>query len=131
MKVSELKQLIDRHPDQLDKEVKLLVPLPSAGPRATVEIESASFGFDWDRGLLFRTKERLVPKENNQDIFEAANDLLMMLATECFVLKKQKFENRRSAKILLKYGYKKEDLEKYVKLFHRDKPIINTIKDEA
>lgn len=130
MKVSDLKRIIAYHENQQDEEVKLSVALPSVGPSATVDIESASFGFDWDRGLILTTKERLVPKENNQDIYEAAQDLLMTLATECFVMKKQKWENKKSAFILLRMGYTKEQLEKYVRLFHRDKPIINSIKED-
>lgn len=129
MKVSELKEILNRRTHADDETVKLRVALPSVGPQATVEIDSAAFGFDWDRGLILYTQERLVPKENNQDVYEAAQDLLMTLATECFVVKKKKWENRKSAELLLRMGHTPEQLEKYVRLFHRDKPIINNLKD--
>lgn len=127
MKVSELKAIIDRHANQHDQDVKLYVPLPYVGPRATVEIEGASFGFDWDRGLILRVKERLIPKTVEQDILEAANDLLMGLATECFVVKRQSYYMRNAARIMLRLGHTPEQLEKYVRLFHQDKPIINKL----
>lgn len=124
MKVSELKSLLftnDRHDK---KEIKIVIDNPSMGGHDYVLAERIWFGFDWDNGLMIKATEKIVRKENKQDIYEAANDLLMMLATESFVLKKEKYENRRAKQILLKFGYTDEQLRKYVRLFHRDKEII-------
>lgn len=107
-----------------DLEVKVVLSLPSIGPKATTNVQSAVYGFDWDKGLLLRTEEQLVPKSEKQSIYESANDLLMMLATEWYIRKKDNYETRTAKKILLKYGYTEEKLRKYVHLFHGDAEVV-------
>lgn len=124
MKVSELKYLLNRDDRHDDKEIKVVMHSPSMGGYDYEEAKHIWFGFDWDKGLMIKTETPIVRKENKQTIYEAATDLLMMLATEFYVLKNTKYENRKARDILLKFGYKEEDLRKFVKLFHRDKEII-------
>lgn len=119
------------HTQRDEHEVKVILALPSIGPRASSDIVSAGFGFDWDKGLLLTPRERLVPKTDKQDIFEAANDLLMFIATEGLTKKRNTYEHRTAQRILLRYGYTEEQLKKYVKLFHRDKEIVRDINKEA
>lgn len=122
--VTKLKELLSRNNRHEGEGIKVVMHNPSVGGYDYEEVEHIWFGFDWDRGLMIKTKTPIVRKENKQSIFEAANDLLMMLATECYILKREKYENRTAKQILLNYGYTEEQLRKYVKLFHRDKEII-------
>lgn len=124
MKVSELKNLLNRDNRHDDQQIRVVMHSPSVGGYDYEEADNVWFGFDWDKGLMITTKTPIVRKENKQSIYEAATDLLMMLATESFILKKEKYENRKAKQILLKFGYKEEDLRKFVKLFHRDKELV-------
>lgn len=109
-----------------DLEAKVLLALPSIGAQAFTRVTGAGFGFDWDKGLLLATEQRLVPKEEKQDIFEWAYDLLMFLATEGLTKKRKRYENRQAERILGMYGVSHDDLKKYVRLFHRGKTVIQT-----
>lgn len=120
----QLKELLNRHNYNDDDPVQVILNVPSIGGQAVTEVVSARFGIDWDRGLLLTVREKIVKKEEKQDIFESASDLLMMLATEWYTLKKDKFENRRAREILLKFGYTDENMRKYVSLFHKNKEIV-------
>lgn len=114
MKVFELLQAINSSDHEDTDEVKILLSLPSIGPRATTGIKYAKFGFDWDIGLLLTPEVRLVPKTDKQDIFEAALDLLMFIATK--PRKKESYETRTAARILTKYG--RADFQKFAHLYH-------------
>lgn len=124
MKVSELKRLLNRDNRHDDQSIKVVMHNPSVGGHDYEEAKHIWLGFDWDKGLMIKTETPIVRKENKQSIYEAATDLLMMLATEFYIKKKPKYENRRARDILLKFGYKEEDLIKFVKIFHRDKEIV-------
>ena len=122
--IKDLKKMLNET-DRYDNEpVQVLLNIPSIGGHAVSEVSHAHFGFDWDRGLLLSTKDKITRKEKKQDIFEKATDLLMTLATEWYVMKKENFVNRRAREILLKFGYTDEKMRAYVRLFHKDKPII-------
>lgn len=114
MKVFELLQTINSSDYEDTCDVKILLSLPSLGPRATTDIKFANFGFEWDVGLLLTPEVRLVPKTDKQDIFEAAFELLMYIATK--PRKKESYETRVAARILTKYG--RADFQKFAHLYH-------------
>lgn len=124
MTVKNLKDIINSQDHQDEKLVKVVLNIPSIGPKATTKVVSAYFGFDWDNGLLIHTEELIAPKTQDHDLFEKGKDLLMYLATEWYTQKKDNYPNRRAKDILLKSGYSEEDLRKYVSLFHKDKEIV-------
>lgn len=118
--VGELKDMLSSYDDTRDNEaVSVLLELPSMGPRANTKVKHASFGFDWDKGLQFTTEARLVPKNDKQDIYEAAYDLLFWLATK--PQKKETYEVRTAKRILIEYGTTQEELDKLSHLFHEVK----------
>ena len=131
MTVGQLKAALSRC-DERDEhlEVKVLLALPSIGGHAFTVVTDAYFGFDWDNGLLLRTKDRIVPKKPKQDVFEKAYDLLMYLATEGLTKKRKSYENRTAERIMLKNGTTPEKLKKYVRFFHPDKEIVNELEIE-
>lgn len=122
--IKDLKEMLNKTDAYDNQPVQVVLNIPSIGGHAVSEVVSARFGFDWDRGLLLDTREKITRKENKQDIFEKASDLLMNLATEWYVMKKENFVNRRAREILLKFGYTDENMRKYVRLFHKDKEIV-------
>jgi hypothetical protein len=114
MKVFELLQTINADDYEDTDEVKILLDLPAIGPRATTSIKFAAFGFDWETGLLLTPERKLVPKTDKQDIFEAAFELLMFIATK--PRKKESYETKIAANILIKYG--RPDYQKFAHLYH-------------
>lgn len=117
MTIKELKEIMkyidERHDGEL---VSVLLDLPSIGPRAYSKIIDGSIGFDWDKGLQFKTEHKLVPKNEKQSIYELAFDLLCWIATK--PVKKESYEIRTAKRILLKYGYTQEKLDSYQKICH-------------
>lgn len=122
MTIKELKAILDSNFKE-DEEVKIVLSIPSIGPTATSKVESATYGFDWDKGLLLRPSERLVVKDDKQSVYEDAQDLLMRIATESYTVKNEKYEHRRAKQILLKHGFTEEKIRSYVHLYHKN-PII-------
>ena len=118
MKVGELRRILNYHDNMDNEEISVLLALPSIGPRAHTKVTDASFGHDWDRGLQFRTEARLVPKNDKQDVFEAAYELLAWLATK--PVKRQSYEQRTAERILRKYGCDDEKLTIYRRVFHKE-----------
>ena len=123
MTVKELREILNRyhgyHSGRSDDEpVSVILALPSIGPRANTKVKSASFGFDWDRGLQFGTEARLVPKNEKQDVFEAAFELLAWIATK--PVKKETYEIRTARKILERYGCDEEKFALYRRVFHKE-----------
>jgi hypothetical protein len=118
MKVKDLKALLASTSDE-DGELEVIVrlALPSMGSVAADKVTAAHFGFDWDRDLILDTESPLVPKSENQAIFENAYDLLMWLATN--PAKHESYEIRRAKQILSSYGKTQEDFERLRHLFHR------------
>lgn len=80
---------------------------------------SASLGFDWDKGLLLRTKDKLVEKTEKQEIFEIGYNLLMYLATKSFLSKNESYEEKEAKRILISLGISEDQIKKYVHLFHK------------
>jgi len=118
VKVKELKAMLKDEDTRYDEEeVSVLLDLPSWGPRAFSKVKHASFGFDWDKGLQFKTEHNLVPKNEKQSIFEAAHELLMFIATK--PTKKHGYEQRTAIHILKRSGLTDEKLASYQSLFHR------------
>lgn len=115
--VGKLRDILRRHPERDHEELSVLIALPSVGPRACVKVTDAMFGFDWDRGLQFRTEERLVPKNDKQDVFESAFELIAYLATK--PVKRKSYEQDKAERILRKYGCDDEKLAMYRRVFHR------------
>lgn len=117
MKVKELKNILREEDPRYDEEdVKVVLDLPSFGPRATTKVKYASFGFDWDKGLLITAEASLVPKNNKQEIYEQAKDLLFYIATK--PTKKHGYEQREAIRILKKNGLTDEKLASYQSIFH-------------
>lgn len=117
MKVKELKSLLRDEDTRYDEEeVSVLLDLPSFGPRAFSKVKYASFGFDWDKGLQFTCEHNLVPKNNKQEIYEQARDLLFYMATK--PTKKHGYEQREAIRILKKNGLTDEKLASYQSIFH-------------
>jgi hypothetical protein len=119
VKVSELKHMLNHSDRHDDDDVCIVLSMPSMGPRASSLVKSASFGFDWEKGQVMLTPEkRLSEKTKEEDVYHAASDLLMYIATK--PAKRESYETRRSKQILLRCGYTEEDLLKYRRLFHKE-----------
>lgn len=130
MKIKELKTLINEIPNSYDeKDVKITINEPSLGGRDFTKVKSCDLGFDWDSGLYINSEELISRKTNDKTLFENSRDLLMRIATGCLLKKTQSYEEITSLKILLKSGYKAEDIEKYVSLFWENSVIISSVKD--
>lgn len=122
----QLLEILKRHDDgrssmfhnELDDPISVILSLTSIGPRAHSKITHASFGFDWDRGLQFTPDHRLVPKNEKQDVYEAASELLCYLGTK--PVKKQTYEQREALRILKKYGYTDDEIEKIRSVYHKE-----------
>jgi hypothetical protein len=102
-------------------EAKVVIPLatPSIGCSASTEVESGHPGIDWNNGYFFLgTKDRVVKKSQHEDVFDAATDLLMYLATK--PSKRESYETRTAKSILRRTGHVDEDFEKYRRFFHRE-----------
>lgn len=120
MKIKDLKEMLNKTPDHyLDQEVQVVLSIPSIGPTATSEVENASLGFDWDKGLLLKTKEKLVEKSEQQEVFEKGYSLLMYLATQSFVSKKESYAQTEAKRILISLGVSEDQIKKYVHLYHK------------
>lgn len=124
MKLSELKTKIDsffERNSQSDLDVVLVLKSPSIGGSATVEIDCVNFGFDWDMGLLLlKTKQPVVLKTNKEEAFDAAQELLMELATK----PGKRAAYREEAQEILKHsGYTEEQFLKYRKFFHGEEKV--------
>lgn len=72
MKLSELKQLIDRYTtlqrlhDDPDVVVMIKLPYSTVGGVPTVKVKYAQMGFDWDSGkFLLSTEEDLTPADRD------------------------------------------------------------------
>lgn len=119
MKVKDLKKIIDErlksNPYYEDNSVEILLSTPGIGSRPSSEVTSAKFGFDWDQGkLLLDTETDLVPKHNNQTVFDEARDLLAYIDTK--PTKRPGYEQRRAQAIFKRLG---EDIMQYQSIFHR------------
>lgn len=99
-----------------DRHVGIRLALPSVGPLAISKITRAWVGYDWDRDLILETSQKLVPKTDKQDVFEAAFDLLAYIATK--EVKKDSYEIRTAKMILARYGYGEEKLKMIARVFH-------------
>ena len=118
MKVKELRDLLNQHGDSIDDlDVLISVALPSIGPAATDMVTRARIGFDWDKDLILSTETPLVPKQENQSVFESAYDLLMWLATD--PVRNDSYEARAARRIVMKYGKTQEDLDRLQRIFHK------------
>lgn len=120
MTIGELKQILATNDHSDNEFVTVLLALPSVGPRAYTKVKDANFGFDWEKGLQFSTEARLVPKNEKQDVFEAAFDLLAWIATK--PVKKSTYETRTAKFILEKYGCNEEKFAIYKRVMHKDSP---------
>lgn len=121
MNVEDLKRILNMqdYNDQAKLPVSVLISKPSVGPRAVCNIESAHFGFDWDRGLLLTPISPLVIKQQNESAFDLSVDLLMYLATK--PTKKKSYETKRARKILQKAGYTEQRIDELSKYYHKVK----------
>ena len=121
MKIKELKHILKTSSNYQDEEdVLVVLSEPSIGPTSTVKVESVSFGFDWDKGLLIDCEKPLVEKNEKQSIFEEGYSLLMFLATESFIVKKEKYVHRESKRILISLGISEDSIKNYIHLYHKD-----------
>ena len=59
MKVSELKHMLDFAQEEDELVIAVNLPYVTVGGQPVITVESASSGFDWDRGKFI-----LFPKEN-------------------------------------------------------------------
>lgn len=113
MKVLELIKAIERHPDG---EVTIRLTKPSMGPIAQAQVKDAFVGIDWEHGkVIIQPAIPLVPKSDNEQIFDWARDLIMWLATK--PVKKESYEVRAARKIAAKMY---PDFMKYQNIFHRE-----------
>jgi hypothetical protein len=113
---------IEREPDYSKSEIEVIIPLssPSIGPCSSTHIKDITKGIDWNSGkILIHTEDRIVKKTKEEDIFDAARDLLMYLATK--PMKRSSYEVEQSQKILKRIGYVDQEFEKYRKFFHKEK----------
>ena len=98
MKLSELKQLVDRHilMDRDDPEVVVRIKMPytTVGGMPTVKIKNAQMGFDWDSGkFIFSTEEDLTPSD--RDFAKQMKDMQERAGWADYENRNLKAENRR------------------------------------
>jgi hypothetical protein len=119
MKIKELKKILNQSSHQDEEEVQVILSIPSLGPRATSKVKDVSFGFDWDKGLLIHTENPLVIKNDKQSIFEESYSLLMKIATESFIVKKETKTHQEAKRVLNKMGISNEVIKSYIHLYHK------------
>ena len=69
MKVSELKHMLDFAQEEDELVIAVNLPYVTVGRQPVITVESASSGFDWDRGkFILSPKENLTPSDRD---FEA------------------------------------------------------------
>ncbi len=114
-----LKEYLDRISDKarMDLPVKVILSIPSVGPRAFSLVTHVNFGYDWDKGLLLTTKESLVPRSEDQLAYQMAHELLLFIATK--PVKKESYEIRRAKQILFRLGKDQDYLDKVSHIFHK------------
>lgn len=82
MKLNELLKCIqhelDQDPYAGEKEVKVLISVPSIGPSPSVGVNDACIGIDWDsQQFLIHPNIKLVPKDNIADEHESMKREIM------------------------------------------------------
>jgi hypothetical protein len=84
MNTDELKEALNRqHLSDDPNKVVINVSKPSIGPIATCEVSSASYGFDWERGLfILSPAQPLVPKSEKEELWDLAYDFIYSLSEE-------------------------------------------------
>lgn len=85
MNTEDLKRVLNS-PSQVNEDpsqVVINVNKPSVGPTATCKVDSASYGFDWERGLfILNPTKPLVPKTEKEELWDLAYNFIYSLSKE-------------------------------------------------
>jgi hypothetical protein len=118
MIVKHLKDFLNGEDRFDERQVLVRLTKPSMGPVSSDVIQSAWFGFDWDRDLILEPTQPLVVKSEKESAFDIAYDLLFYIATK--PLKTETYEVRQAKRILKSIGKTDEDFNKLRHLFHKE-----------
>lgn len=109
---------MNRRPEIAENRVVILLAKPSMGSHASIGIESAMPGMDWDSGsFMLKPNKAVVMKTEGEEAFDMAIDLLTWLASK--PVKRETYEVRTAKRIMKRLGRTDEDFEKWRKFFHR------------